>query len=62
MATAEEARNSPRIVKVIRLESYEDALNNITFDDFSGQQMLQFEDYLLQYMLKWETRKSETLP
>jgi adenine-specific DNA-methyltransferase len=61
MATAEEARNSPRIVKVIRLESYEDALNNITFDDFSGQQMLQFEDYLFQYMLKWETRKSETL-
>ena len=49
------------IVKVIRLESYEDALNNITFDDPSGQQAMQFEDYLLQYMLQWETRKSETL-
>ena len=61
MATAEEAEHSPRIVKVIRLESYEDALNNITLDDSSGQQALRFEDYLLQYMLKWETRKSETL-
>jgi adenine-specific DNA-methyltransferase len=61
MATAEEAARSPRIVKVIRLESYEDALNNIAFDDPSGQQAMQFEDYLLQYMLKWETRHSETL-
>ena len=61
MATSEEAERSPRIVKVIRLESYEDALNNIAFDDLSGQQVMQFEDYLLQYMLRWETRKSETL-
>jgi len=60
-ATAEEAERSPRIVKVIRLESYEDALNNIAFEDPSGQQAMQFEDYLLQYMLQWETRKSETL-
>ena len=60
-ATAEEAERSPRIVKVIRLESYEDALNNIAFDEPSGQQAMQFEDYLLQYMLQWETRKSETL-
>jgi adenine-specific DNA-methyltransferase len=61
MATAEEAERSPRIVKVIRLESYEDALNNIAFDDDSGQQAMQFDDYLLQYMLRWETRASETL-
>ncbi|MDO9230648.1 MAG: site-specific DNA-methyltransferase [Syntrophales bacterium] len=61
MATAEEAERGPRIVKVIRLESYEDALNNIAFDEPSGQQAMQFEDYLLQYMLQWETRKSETL-
>lgn len=61
IATAEEAERSPRIVKVIRLESYEDALNNIAFDEPSGQQAMQFEDYLLQYMLQWETRKSETL-
>ncbi len=61
LATAEEAERSPRIVKYIRLESYEDALNNISFDDASGQGALKFDDYLLKYMLKWETRKSETL-
>jgi adenine-specific DNA-methyltransferase len=47
--------------KYFHLESYEDALNNIAFDDASGQQAMQFDDYLLQYILKWETRKSETL-
>jgi adenine-specific DNA-methyltransferase len=61
MATQEEAERSPCIVKVIRLESYEDALNNIAFDEPSGQQALAFKDYLLQYMLRWETRHSETL-
>lgn len=61
IATAEEAERSPRIVKYIRLESYEDALNNISFDDASGQQAMQFDDYLLQYLLTWETRASETL-
>jgi len=63
MPTPEEAKRSPRIVKAIRLESYEDALNNLTFDDESGQQALKVfgEEYLLSYMLKWETRHSETL-
>ena len=61
MATTEEAERSPRIVKYIRLESYEDALNNIAFDDSAAQATLKFEDYLLRYMLCWETRKSETL-
>jgi adenine-specific DNA-methyltransferase len=63
MATAEEAERSPRLVKVIRLESYEDALNNLTFDDANSQQALELfrDDYLLSYMLKWETRHSETL-
>jgi len=63
MATAEEAKRSPRIVKVIRLESYEDALNNLTFEEHSSQQALEpfRDDYLLSYMLKWETRQSETL-
>jgi adenine-specific DNA-methyltransferase len=60
-ATAEEAERGPRIVKVIRLESYEDSLNNIVFDAAGGQQAMEFEDYLLRYMLKWEARKSETL-
>ena len=59
--TPEEAERSPRIVKYFRLESYEDALNNIAFDTEGSQQALGFDDYLLQYMLKWETRKSETL-
>ena len=61
MATVEEAERSPRIIKYVRLESYEDALNNIEFDDASGQQALKFYDYLLKYMLQWETRRSETL-
>ncbi|MEW5878658.1 MAG: site-specific DNA-methyltransferase [Acidobacteriota bacterium] len=63
MATPQEAERSPRIIKVIRLESYEDALNNLTFDEESGQkaQELFKDDYLLHYMLRWETRKSETL-
>ncbi len=61
MATKEEFARGPRVVKYLRLESYEDALNNIGFDDASGQQALEFEDYLLKYMLKWETRASETL-
>lgn len=60
-ATVEEAQRGPRIIKYLRIESYEDALNNISFDDASGQGALKFDDYLLKYMLKWETRKSETL-
>ena len=61
LATAEEADRGPRLMKVIRLESYEDALNNIAFDEPVGQQALKFEDYLLKYMLKWESKHSETL-
>ena len=61
MATPEEAERSPRIVKYMRLESYEDALNNIAFDETSSQMALEFDDYLLRYMIKWETRASETL-
>ena len=61
MATPEESERGPRIVKYIRLESYEDALKNIDFDQDSSQRMLQFDDYLLKYMLQWETRGSATL-
>ncbi len=62
-ATAEEAERSPRIVKYVRLESYEDALDSIEFDDAGGQLRLQerFDDYLLTYMPHWETRDSATL-
>ena len=61
MATEGEVERSPRIIKYIRLESYEDALNNIEFEDQARQRALEFDDYLLKYMLRWETRKSETL-
>jgi len=60
-ATREEAERGPRIVKYLRLESYEDALDNISFDDALGQQALKLDDYLLKYMLHWETRHSATL-
>jgi adenine-specific DNA-methyltransferase len=59
-ATPEEAGRSPRVIKVIRLESYEDALNNITFDA-ANQRVFQFDDYMIQYMLPWESHTSETL-
>jgi adenine-specific DNA-methyltransferase len=60
LATKIEAERSPRIIKYIRLEDYEDALNNIQFDDASGQAALKFDDYLLKYMLRWEARSSAT--
>lgn len=61
MATEEEAERGPRVIKYLRLESYEDALDNITFDDAAGQRALGLKDYLLEYMLKWETKGSETM-
>ena len=63
MATPDEAERSPRIVKSMRVESYEDALNNIAFDDAAAQLKLEdrFDDYLIKYMLQWETKDSETL-
>ncbi len=62
-ATTEEAERSPRIVKYMRLESYEDALDGIGFDEEAGQLRLEesIDGYLLKYMLKWETKNSETL-
>lgn len=46
--------------KYIRLESYEDALNNIEVNGQGGQAALKFDDYMLSYMLDWETRESPT--
>ena len=61
-ATPEEAARSPRLLKYQRLESYEDALENIQFkDDNSTQAAMKFPDYLLRYMLDWETRQSPSL-
>ncbi len=62
-ATPEEADRSPRIVKYVRLESYEDALDGIGFDEDAGRLNLETRigGYLLKYMLRWETKRSETL-
>lgn len=62
-ATTEEVQRSPRIVKYIRLEGYEDALNNIVFQtrDKTSQETLEtFKDFFVRYMLDYETRDSPT--
>ncbi|WP_420632723.1 DNA methyltransferase [Candidatus Palauibacter sp.] len=59
-ATAEASERGPRIMKYFRLESYEDALNNIEFEE-AEESLFELEDYLLQYMLRWETKGSATL-
>ncbi len=59
-ATAEESERGPRIIKYFRLESYEDALNNIEFEEVE-ESLFELEDYLLRYMLQWETKASATL-
>ena len=61
-ATAAEAERSPRIVKYLRLESYEDALDSVDFDDRAGELALAQlgEEYLLKYLLNWETKDSPT--
>jgi adenine-specific DNA-methyltransferase len=72
LATPEEAERSPRIVKVVRLESYEDALNNLETRRIEMQQSLLDaadaqgadglkEQYILRYMLDVETRGSQSL-
>lgn len=71
-ATPEETERSPRIVKVVRLESYEDALNNLDLHRTKEQEGLLNltaaqgadglkEAYLLRYMLDVETRGSQSL-
>jgi adenine-specific DNA-methyltransferase len=71
-ATAEEAVRSPRIMKVIRLESYEDTLNNLELRRTKEQQDLLssaqaqgadklMEQYMLRYLLDVETRGSRSL-
>lgn len=51
------------IFKYMTLESYEDALNNISFDGERGETALDLyhDEYLLRYMLDFETRDSQTL-
>ena len=72
LATSEEAERSPRILKLVRLESYEDTLNNLELNRTEDQQALLGltpaqgpdrlkEQYLLRYMLDVETRGSQSL-
>ena len=72
LATPEEAERSPRLMKVMRLESYEDALNNLETRRTETQRTLLDaaetqsadglkEQYLLHYMLDVETRGSQSL-
>lgn len=72
LATPEEAERSPRIMKIVRLESYEDTLNNLELRRTEQQKSLLDEpaakgdgklreQYLLTYMLDVETRGSQSL-
>jgi adenine-specific DNA-methyltransferase len=54
---------SPRLVKVLRLESFEDSLNALELPEerdarLAGQQDIFGDDYLLKYMLDFETADS----
>jgi len=72
MASSSEISRSPRIVKIIRLESYEDTLNNLQTRRSNAQQNLLSsaevqgpdgfrEQYMLRYMLDVETQGSQSL-
>lgn len=72
LPSREEADRSPRIIKIVRLESYEDALNNLkprrssTQNDLLNTEAAQGpeslrEQYLLRYWLDVETRSSQSL-
>lgn len=71
-ASPEEAKASPGIIKIIRLESYDDTLNNLVTDRSARQNDLLAspeaqgtdrlkEQYMLRYMLDVETRRSQSL-
>lgn len=71
LPTSEEVARGPRVVKVLRLESYEDTLNNLELRRTDAQASLLEEeseerrgfreDYLLRYMLDVESRGSQSL-
>jgi len=54
-------QGSSHLFKYLNLETYEDALDNITFEAADSQAMLMLDDYALSYMLEFETKSSETL-
>ena len=57
-ATAEECKRGPRLVKYHRIESYEDALDNVDFG--ADKTMRKLDDFIPRYMLRWESRKNPT--
>jgi len=72
LSTAGEVERSPRIMNVVRLESYEDALNNLKARRSESQEQLLLtpesqgtdglrEEYILRYMLDVETRGGQSL-
>lgn len=69
-ATAEEAKRSPRIVKYIRLESYEDALHNVAADGTQEQaaerekatkEVVGGDQYRLHYLVRLPLEAAETV-
>ena len=59
MHTSGDMARGPRLIQCVRIESYEDSLNNIEFNQEAPR--LPFEDYELRYMLTTETGGSNTL-
>ena len=57
--TVQEIERTPRLVRYVRIESYDDALENVTFAE--GAPRLPFDDYEIRYMLATETRGSKTM-
>ena len=57
-ATAEEVDRGPQLVKYHRIESYEDALDNVDFGNDAA--LRQLGDFIPRYMLRWESRNSPT--
>lgn len=68
LPTAEEAARTPRIVKILRLESYEDALHNLvapsTLERAAAHEgayrALAGEEYMLRYWIELPLREAET--
>jgi adenine-specific DNA-methyltransferase len=67
IANHEEVERGPRVLKILRLESYEDTLNNIELRRTEDQAQLLIraaglrEDYVLRYMLHVESNGSASL-
>ena len=57
--TQDEIYRAPRLLQYCRLESYDDTLENIVFDDSQSDLLAaQYPDYLLKYMLREETKNA----